>query len=109
MSVRDGILVTKSPFGKPSVEIRAADAAAYGAKPQTTKCLFCRWQHVGTADQGRDAAAAHRADRHPDVVQTRRRRGHLNRWNISDPSWQEEGNAQAAEVAAMLKRREAAA
>lgn len=99
--------MTKSPFGKPAADIQAAYRDLMDAQPLITRCAFCRWQHIGTADQGRDAAAAHRAERHPDVVQTRRRRGHLNRWNVSDDGWREEGNANAAEVAAMHAAREA--
>lgn len=102
--------MTKSPFGRAAADIQAAYRELMDAQPLITRCALCpRWQHVGTADQGRDAAAAHRAERHPDVVPVRRRRGHLNRWSVSDDGWRAEGNAQAAEVAAMLKRREAAA
>lgn len=99
--------MTKSPFGKPAADIQAAYRELMDAQPLVTKCAFCRWQHVGTADQGRDAAAAHRADRHPDVVPVRRRRGHLNRWMSSQDSFREEGTANAAEVAAMHAAREA--
>lgn len=79
--------------------------AALDNTPTRTRCAFCRWTHTGTAAEGRQRAAKHRAIHHPTVKATRRRQNHLAKWRAED-SWRSEGLERAAEVAAMLRRRE---
>jgi hypothetical protein len=92
--------------GKPTADMYAQHAEWANAQNTKTFCAHCGWNHVGTAEDGRKQAAAHRAQNHPTLKQTRRRRGNLTRWLARDDGWQSAGVANAREVAAMLRRRE---
>lgn len=101
--------MSNGPFGKPSALIRAEERATQDATVLTTACAFCPWTHTGPAADGRARALAHRLADHPDLKPAKRRRSNIRRFNVSDDAWREGGLAQAAEVAKMHARREAAA
>jgi hypothetical protein len=44
------------------------DARLRDRYPTTTRCALCPWRHEGTAVQGREQAAAHRVEEHPELV-----------------------------------------
>lgn len=96
----------KSPYGKPAEAIAAAYQASCDAASLVTACAFCDWNYEGTAAEGRARALQHRTEHHPEARQTRRRKGHLQRWRISDDSFRDEGLENAAAVAKMHQRRE---
>ena len=55
--------------GKTAAEMRADQEAWRDSQPVDHRAgLYCDWQHVGTVEEGRDRARAHRADDHPDLV-----------------------------------------
>lgn len=97
------------PFGKPAATIREETRANLDATVLTTACAFCPWTHTGPAAQGRARALAHRQADHPDLKPAKRRRSNIRRFRVTEDSWRAEGLENASEVAAMHKRREAAA
>lgn len=94
--------------GRSAADIHAAHTAWADQQEAVTRCALCDWSYFGTVAEGRALAVGHRRVHHPDRQPTRRRRGSLQRWNKSDDGFRDEGLAGAAEVAAMLARREGA-
>jgi hypothetical protein len=76
-------------------ELDAHHAQWRDQQPCRTYCLFCAWQHEGTALEARQAADAHRRDHHPDAKRTRRRRSRVwptRRKDMVDPLLSPEEN-----------------
>jgi hypothetical protein len=57
--------------GKSDITLRIE--AARDAAPIVTRCLFCRWQFIGPAGEGRVRAAEHRL-KHPQAHPFKRRK-----------------------------------
>lgn len=96
--------------GKTGAQMNAEWRDKINARPLVTRCGFCRWTHVGTASEGRDAYHQHRTERHPEVKPRRIRRSSLNRFvgRDADKSFRDDGVANAAKVAEMHARKGAA-
>lgn len=70
-TLSDGQPTTEKTRGDIYADIRAR----LDAQPMVARCAFCPdWQFEGTAAEGRDAQAAHRAEAHPDAKLRRGRR-----------------------------------
>lgn len=95
--------------GKSAADMWAEQRAITDQAPTTTSCAFCDWRYEGTAHEGRELAKGHRRVVHPEIKPARRRRGSLSKFQGRQPDFQKEGLAAAAEVAAMIARRENAA
>jgi hypothetical protein len=95
-----------APVGLSAKEMRAVEDAHRDASHIVTRCAFCHWTYEGTALEGRELAKGHRRVHHPDVKQTRRRRGSLIRHVASDDDHRTEALERAAKVAASLARLE---
>ncbi len=98
--------MTSGFTGRTATEMRERATAWHDQQEIVTSCLHCEWRYVGTAFEGRELSKGHRRVHHPDVKQTRRRRGSLQRFNLGDQTYRDEGNQNAAEVANMLTRAE---
>jgi hypothetical protein len=88
----------------PVTEARGYNAAEYRAKEQerfdaqivTERCALCpKWSFTGPSLEGREKAAQHRAEAHPEIQPKRRRRGHLNRFRQPPMSKEEEAEVRA--------------
>lgn len=97
-----------SPLGRPAADIDAEVNARLDLLPAVAKCCFCpTWSHAGAAAECRQAAQAHRTLEHPDVRQSKRRRGNVSKWNPGREEDRIAGEANAASVAVMLAQRSA--
>lgn len=52
---------------------RIAEQERYDALAVVERCLFCPWSYTGTVGEGREKAAQHRREVHPEARRTRRR------------------------------------
>lgn len=56
-------------------EEQQKDIKFFDSRPTVTRCVFCpRWRFTGTAAECRQAAADHRASKHPDLPPYKRSR-----------------------------------
>ncbi len=95
-----------TPDGKSAAEIREHCNTIRDATPLTTRCALCDWEYDGTAFEGRELARGHRRVTHPEIVEKRRRRNNITRFNPSDDGFRDAGVARAAGVADIHRRRE---
>jgi hypothetical protein len=51
------------------------EMAAMDALSVQERCLFCDWSFSGTVAEGRENAAQHRAEAHPDAIWRKRKKG----------------------------------
>lgn len=63
---------TKTPITP--AEERELEKEFYEAQPLRAACGLCEWFYEGTAASARDAATAHRMERHPEIASKRRSR-----------------------------------
>lgn len=98
------------PNGNSVARMRADEEAFRDNAILTTSCAFCKWSYEGTALEGRELAKGHRRAEHPELKPAKRQRSSLQRFSGQKQSeWRRDGLANAAEVAAMIRRREEAA
>lgn len=62
----------EAKWGKSDLTLRIE--AARDEAATVTRCAFCKWSHAGSFASGREAAAAHRASKHPEAAKPRPRR-----------------------------------
>ncbi len=92
--------------GHSAAHIRERFDTLRDATPLTTRCALCDWEYAGTAHEGRELARGHRRVKHPEIIEKRRRRNNIRRFNPTDDGFREAGVKQAAEVAELHRRRE---
>lgn len=73
-------------------------------------CAFCDWRHEGTAAEGREAALAHRQEKHPEAcIRKPRLRRRISKKNLRTAGEEEQIAVDAAEANRLRRERDEAA